>query len=311
MVKYGIDWDKENATDGGYLDDRYVRAILDAEKIFYLSPKEEQEFRKEFSIPNGVDIKDVYYSANVVGERIRYDKKTGTYYFIAKVIGRRASQTSTIHIVIDSEIFENKFDAIMEVPPKNKATYGEVRIIIPIKKLLSEEKYNIHIECKDSKEYKYRISDKEYFVLEDMLYSSETGNIINMDSEYDRKYDNTKIEIEYGYADAVHGLEFVNIEGIAAYQKEDGTWTSDVVANPEKYLKSDLEWYYSDERMVDYIEAKGLLPQDKIDAIRAANYEDIFSFEYKMKSVIKIIPVLLVVIIITIIVIKKIRKRIF
>ena len=114
--------------------------------------------------------------------------------------------------------------------------------------------------------------------------------------------------VEYGFCYYTYGGKWKRIDGIEPYKNEEGIWTSDVVNNPEKYLESHLDWYYSDERMVEYIEEKGLLPQDKIDAIRAANYEDIFSFEYKMKSAIKIIPIVLVIIVIAILVIKKIRK---
>ena len=66
--------------------------------------------------------------------------------------------------------------------------------------------------------------------------------------------------IQYSHADAVYGLKFVSIDGIVANQKEDGTWTSDKIANIEKYLKSDIDWYYSVERMVNFIEARELLP---------------------------------------------------
>ena len=128
--------------------------------------------------------------------------------------------------------------------------------------------------------------------------------------KYEIEYNNTKTLIEYGYEDATHGNVFTKIEGIEAYQKEDGTWTSIAVDEPEKYLKSDLEWYYSDEREIQYLVKHNIFTEEQANAIRAANYEDIFSVEYKIKSTIKIIPIVLVIIIITIIVIKKMRKRI-
>lgn len=300
----------DNSNDGGFRDDRFVRNFLYDDRDFYMHPIEEKQYREEHNIPDDVAIKDFIFSASVSGERLRYDKNTNTYYFIAKVVGKRCSSKSTIHVMIQSDIFYNKFDEIIELPTKIKSSQGVVRIIIPTKRISNDEEYEIVIEYKDEKDFAYHKNIKKYFPLEDQYIDFGVG-IQNMDDEYDIKYDNTKTLIEYGYEDAVHGLKFVPIEGIEAYQKEDGTWTSIAVDEPEKYLKSDLEWYYSDEREIQYLVNKGIFTEEQANAIRAANYEDIFSFEYKMKSAIKIIPIVLVMIIIAIIVIKKIRKRIF
>lgn len=311
MYKYGIDWNKENKNDGGFLDDRYVRSVLEiGNGKIPMWPEKEKAYREKNQIPESVDIKEVYYRANAFGDRIRYDKKTETYYFIAKIIGRRMDAKSIVHIKINSELFENEFDEIIEVPRKIQATLSAVRVIIPINRKLNDEKYNVHIEYKDTKAYIYDIDDSLYSPKEDM-HLIINGKDFNRDAEYDIEYDKNNVVIEYGYEDAVDGLEFVPIEDAKPYKNENGVWTSKTVEEPEIYIKSKLDWYYSDERMVEYIEEKGLLPQDKIDAIRAANYEDIFSFEYKMKSATKIIPIVLVIIVIAILVIKKIRKKIF
>ena len=294
-MKYGIDWYKENATDGGFLDNRWESGFLVDERNY-----NEQDIERGIMGNFNVGVYECY---------ARMDKKTETMYFILKVHSRRKGSNSVLSVIFESDLLDKKIEETIEISRGINSAIPEVRVIIPVKSAYDEsllpdikytpKTYSINLKYKDRRDNEYKNYIDSYAILQ---------------TEYDYediKLDSENMVIQYGYMDVVHGDTFIPIGGAEAYQKEDGTWTSDVVANPEKYLKSDIDWYYSDERMVDYIEAKGLLPQDKIDAIRAANYEDIFSFEYKMKSAIKIIPIVLVMIIIAIIVIKKIRKKIF
>ena len=272
----------DNIADGGFHDDRFIIINSQDDRNFKLTPYAEQFYREEYGIPNDVNVKDVFFSAGVGSGRLRYDLDTDTYYFIVKVHGERYSSKSTIHVILESDIFYNKFDEVIEVPAKIEATRGVARIIIPTKKLSENDEYIVNIEYKDEKDFKMHKGDVKYTVKEDEYVDFGEG-LQNMDEEFDFKYDNSKTIIEYGYEDAVHGLKFEKIEGIEAYQKEDGTWTSEAVENPEKYLKSDLDWYYSDERVIQYLVNKKVFTEEQANAIRTANYEDIFSVEYKIK----------------------------
>lgn len=298
-MKYGIDWGKENAVDGGYYDNGAIVPFLDDERNY-----SEQDIERGYA---------GNFNAVVYNCYARMDKNTKTLYLILKLCATRKGSNSVLSVILESDILDKRIEETIEMSKGIKSAIPEVRITIPVKSEYNEslcpsdkkyvyKEYNIDLRYKDNRMKEYRAygeNGRAYAILQPI-------------SDYeDIKLDSENMVIQYGYMDVVRGFDFVPIKGVETYQKEDGTWTSDVVVNPEKYLKSDLDWYYSDERMVDYIEAKGLLPQDKIYAIRAANYEDIFSFEYKMKSAIKIIPIVLVMIIIAIIVIKKIRKRIF
>ena len=300
----------DNVTDGGFYDDRYLRMSLYDDKTYNMSSFEEKQYREKFNIPDNYDVVDLLFSAGASGERLRYDKKTDTYYFIAKAIGRRNSSKSTINVIIESDILNEKFDEVIELPAKNETTRGVVRIIIPTQYISRDKEYEINIKYKDEKDFEYHIKNKKYKCVEDKYIDFGYG-FQNVDSEYDIEYDKNNVVIEYGYEDSVHGYKFESIKDVKAYKKENDVWTSVVVDEPERYLKSDLDWYYSDERIVQYLVEKNVFTEEQANAIRAANYEDIFSFEYKMKSAIKIIPIVLVMIVIAIIVIKKIRKRMF
>lgn len=304
----------DNRTDGGYYDDRHIRTVINSDDRIDINPFLEKRYREENNIPEYIDLKDINGSAVAEGKKIQYDKATDSFYFIAEIRAFRISSKSTIHVIIDSDIFENKFDEIFELPTKQKTARGVIRVVMPTKRLSFNDVYVVNIKYKDSKDFRYHEDNKEYEVEQDENierdYYDKLYNIYDI-KKYEIEYDNTKTLIEYGYIDVTHGDIFTKIEGIEACQKEDGTWTSDAVTNPEKYLKSDLEWYYSDEREVQYLVKHNVFTEEQANAIRAANYEDIFSLEYKMKSAIKIIPIVLVIIIIAIIVIKKIKKRIF
>ena len=299
IMKYGIDWYKENATDGGYIDNQIINSIM----------RDEREI-------NPQELEKLNFNARVSDVEVLYDKILDNYYLLVSLYPKRHGEKSVVNIIISSEVLDDEINETIELPPVIKATQGIAKFVIDLKSIEFNNMYEVSVRYKDIKEKKYNELKKICIPFE--IYNENLTPYLEIKQEdFYNKYNvdrNNKCHIQYCYIDYTHGNKWDNchrIEGVEAYQKEDGTWTSDVVANPEKYLKSDLDWYYSDERMVDYIEAKGLLPQDKIDAIRAANYEDIFSFEYKMKSAIKIIPIVLVIIIIAIIVIKKMRKRIF
>ena len=239
-------------------------------------------------------------------ERLRYDKKTDTYYFIAKAIGRRNSSKSTIHVIIESDIFNEKFDEVIELPAKNETTRGVVRIIIPTQYISIDKKYEINIKYKDDRDFKYHNHNKKYSCIEDQYIDFGQG-FQNVDAEYDIEYDKNNVVIEYGYEDSVHGYKFESIKDVKAYKKENDVWTSVVVEEPEKYLKSDLDWYYSDERIVQYLVEKNVFTEEQANAIRAANYEDIFSLGYKIKHY-GIYLFIVFVIIILIILVKKLMK---
>ena len=292
-MKYGIDWNKENAVDGGFLDDRSVAPFLVDERNY-----SEEELKYMGNVNAGV------YQCYA-----RMDKNSESLYMVLCIMGLRRGSSSTVSIIFESDMLNEKIERTIEISRGIKSALCQVRVIIPIKNAYDEslcpddvkythKAYDINLKYKDSKQEEYKSYGKNgraYAILQS-IYDYEDIILNNED-----------ITIQYGYMDVVHGDTFIPIEGIEAYQKDDGIWTSDVVANPEKYLKSDLEWYYSDERMVDYIEARGLLPQDKIDAIRAANYEDIFSPEYQFKKYGKmaLIAFALVVIFVFVIIIRK------
>ncbi len=251
MIKYGIDWNKENATDGGFLDRQIVEAYLSIDE------------RANGSTGNSA----------VSGSYIEFDKNTDTYYLVIQAGPARRWSKSILNIIVESDILDERIEETIELPRIIDATVGRVKIVIPTNIDTVKSFYDVDIKYKDSKKEEY----KKYSIGNDL-------NSIYLTSGYgDIIFDKDKMLIEYGFCDYTYGGRWKRIEGIVPYKNEDGIWTSDVVKNPEKYLESHLDWYYSDERMVDYIEERGLLPQYKIDAIRAANYEDIFSMEYKMK----------------------------
>ncbi len=312
--KYLPKYARDNSTDGGYNDDRHIRTVINSDDRMDINPFLEKQYREENNVPDYINLKDLNGSAVARGIKVQYDKATDSCYFIVEVRAFRTSSKSTIHVMIESDIIENIFDEVFELPAKQKTTRGVVRVVIPTKRLSFEDVYAVNIKYKDSKDFRYHEDNKEYEVEQDESierdYYDNLYDIYDIE-KYEIEYDNTKTLIEYGYKDATHGDVFTKLNGVEAYRKEDGIWTSDVVVNPEKYLKSDLEWYYSDEREIQYLVKHNIFTEEQANAIRAANYEDIFSLEYKMKSAIKIIPIVLVMIIIAIIVIKKIRKRIF
>ena len=292
-MKYGIDWFKENATDSGLFNDEIVLSVLEDERNL-----------------GNWDLDRLNFNARIYRECIIYDNNRNSYYLLIPIYSYRHGEKSKINIIVNSKILSINMDETIELPNNIKATKGIVKFAIPIKNIDLEESYEILIKYKDEKETEYNLKNKLYRPILNDSYDNDTLesiDFINQNSQND-------YVIQYCYVDYTHGGPTYNcktIEGVEAYRKEDGTWTSDVVANPEKYLKSDLEWYYSDERMVDYIEAKGLLPQYKIDAIRAANYEDIFSLEYRLKQTVKILPIILFIIIVAVILLKKYKKKIF
>ena len=312
--KYLPKYARDNSTDGGYHDDRHIMSALTIDdKEFHIHPSQERRYRERYNIPDYIDLKDIAITAYASGIKIQYDKTTDSFYFIIYIGSAKTSSKSTIHVMLESDILENKFDEVFELPIKQKTTKGVVRVVIPTKRLSFDNTYAVHIKYKDGNDFRYHEENKEYKVEQDESierdYYDKLYDIYDT-KKYEIEYNNTKTLIEYGYEDATHGNVFTKIEGIEAYQKEDGTWTSIAVDEPEKYLKSDLEWYYSDEREIQYLVKHNIFTEEQANAIRAANYEDIFSVEYKIKSTIKIIPIVLVIIIITIIVIKKMRKRI-
>ena len=297
----------DNITDGGFFDDRFVTASRYDDKNYYdLPPLAEKYYRDEFNIPEDYNVADVLFAAVANGERLRYDKKTDTYYFIAEAIGRRTSSKSTIHIVIESNIFNETFDEVIELPAKIEVSHGVVRIIIPTKYISSSEEYWVNIKYKDEKDFEYHTTNKKYKCEEDKYIDFGYG-FQNVDAEYDIEYDKNNVVIEYGYEDTTHGDKFELIEDINVYQKNNGVWTSDVVAEPEKYIKSDYAWYYGDERIIQYLVNKNVFTEEQANAIRAANYEDIFSLGYKIKHY-GIYLFIVFVIIILIIFVKKLMK---
>ena len=291
MYKYGIDWYKENAVDGGYLDDRVIQSILYIDETRY---DDYPEDLKETLLKRS----NFFYSS--IGKcYIRFDKLTDTYYLVIYVGATRRWSSSIITVKVDDSILNERFEETIELPRIIDAAVGDVKLVIPTNIKKSQSSYEVNVKYKDSKQEEY----KEYT-------KSNDSHLIYLESgDEDIIFDKDKPLIEYGYVDYAWNVPWKRIEGIEPYKNEEGIWTSDVVKNPEKYLESHLDWYYSDERMVDYIEARGLLPQDKIDAIRAANYEDIFSIEYKIKHNGFIFLIIFFALIVAI-VIKKIIKRI-
>ena len=287
MYKYGIDWYKENATDGGYMDDRSIRQILNYDDRIEWP---ETILKK---MPNG-------YNSNITKCYIRFDQKTNIYYLIVTLSPSRRSTSSIITVILESDIFAERVEETIELPIIIDATIGDVKLVLPTNIKESQISYdNINIKYKDSKQEEY----KEY------TRFNNSHSIYLESGDEEIIFDKNKPLIEYGYVDYTWDVNWKRIEGIEPYKNEEGVWTSDVVKNPEKYLESHLDWYYSDERMVDYIESRGLLPQYKIDAIRAANYEDIFSIEYKIKHYGFIFLIIFFALIIAIVV-RKIIKNI-
>ena len=301
----------DNITDGGFHDDRSVRMSLNDDSMINLTPEQEKEFRDKYSIQNNFDLKEISATAYARGIKIQYDDTSDLCYFIVEIGSGRSNNKSVIHLIIESEILKNRFDEIFEIPHKNMTTIGAIRIVIPLKKDLSKKTYKVHMEYKDSKEFIYHIKDEEYYVEKDKYVERDSyDKLYNIydTKKYEIEYRDT-MSIEYGYKDSTHGGVFTKIEGIEAYQKEDSTWTSEAVENPEKYLKSDLDWYYSDERVIQYLVNKKVFTEEQANAIRAANYEDIFSIEYKIKHYGFIFLIIFFALIVAIVVRKIIKKR--
>ena len=103
MYKYGIDWYKENATDGGYMDDRSIRQILNYDDRIEWP---ETILKK---MPNG-------YNSNITKCYIRFDQKTNIYYLIVTLSPSRRSTSSIITVILESDIFAERVEETIELP---------------------------------------------------------------------------------------------------------------------------------------------------------------------------------------------------
>lgn len=277
MRKYCIDWEEENAKDNGFLNDDILHGVLIDDRTIDSRLKNRYNFNAIIT-----DYNVIKFGANT--------------YLVLEISPRRHSAKSILELKIDNNAFNKIITEKIEVPVIVNASKGIVKVFIKIANLNCNNKYQMEIKYKDDVEDNYNVIKCEFLAQEGKININKNSDFL----------------IEYGFIDftgSVGDTSYHKID-VEPYQKEDGTWTSDVVANPEQYLKSDLDWYYSDERLVDYIETHQLLPQEKIDAIRAANYEDIFSPEYRLKSAIKFIPIALIIIIFLVLLIKKIKNKI-
>ena len=292
MYKYGIDWYKENATDGGYLDDRVVQSILNIDETRY---DDYPEDLKETLLK-----RSNYFYSSVGKCYIKFDEITDIYYLVIILRPSRRWSSSIITVRVDDPILREIFEETIEIPKLINATSGAVCLVIPTNIKESQISYdNINIKYKDSKQEEY----KEYT-------KSNDSHLIYLESgDEEIIFDKDKPLIEYGYVDYTWDVDWKRIEGIEPYKNEEGVWTSDVVKNPEKYLESHLDWYYSDERVIQYLVNKKVFTEEQANAIRAANYEDIFSIEYKIKHYGFIFLIIFFALIIAIVVRKIIKNR--
>lgn len=183
-----------------------------------------------------------------------YNKNDGKIYYV--IILENLGETSTMAEIStnSNELKFNLKNLKVELPKHTGKTISLVNIYIPIKEGLEEKNYDLTITKKyvDGSEEKWM----EYIILNDG-YDHFKGNVL---FEVNESFSQDKVTVKYTIDD-YSGRFTYNAFGkkytlpCEAFQKEDGTWTSDAVDNFEKYV----------DQVVEKVDIKGFVNNQDFD----------------------------------------------
>ena len=164
-----------------------------------------------------------------------YNEKDNKYYYEITVTNEGKSSTITDISTDSNELKFNLKDFKIELPKHTNNTISVVKIYIPIKENLEEKYYKVSVIWKDVYGTEYErtdILDTTHSGCENIKDYSKVNNELNENSVF------VRYDIE-DYNNNAFGEKY--ILPCEAYQKADGTWTSDAVDNFEEYVDQVVE----------------------------------------------------------------------
>ena len=161
-----------------------------------------------------------------------YNAKDGKVYYEIELENLGMSSMIADISINSDELKFNLKNLKVELPKHTRDTYSQVKVYIPVKEKLEKNVYDVFI-------VKKYVDGSEEVKKGHIFVSYDYEDIISEELNQD------KVTIKYAIDDYTY--EIVQPFGkkyslpCEAYQKEDGTWTSDAVDNFEKYVDEVVE----------------------------------------------------------------------
>ena len=185
---------------------------------------------------------------------IVYNEKDKKFYYEIELENRGMHSTIADISTNSSELKFNINNLKVELPKHTRNTYSQVKVYIPLKDNLEEKNYDLPIIKKyvDGSEENWR----EDIILHDGYEHCKEV----LKGLFSDELSQDEVTVKYTIDD-YSGRFSYNAFGkkytlpCEAYQKEDGTWTSDAVDNFEKYV----------DQVVEKVDVKGFVNTQDFD----------------------------------------------